>query len=172
MMKLNMLAHVITLSFVLIISVYLMIQEKFSFGLKLYALFASVLALYLLLQRDLYLPFLGHAAFPLGVVQNEIAPKDSNVSHELEFSAKDEGKRVIYWGAKPSQQVVPNPWDAYQDFTNAGVSVIKNGKAVIQFFCPSKYQVPWGKTLDRHIHYRVCCERGLMGPVQTVFINC
>lgn len=171
-MKLNMIAHIVTLSFVLILGVYLMVQERFGFGVKVYALFASVLALYLLLQRDLYLPFLGRAAFPMGLVQNEEAPKGANVSHELEFDAKDEGKRVIYWGAKPSQQVIPNPWDAYQDFSNAGVAVIKNGKAIVKFFCPTAYKVPWGKTLNRHIHYRVCCDRGLMGPVETAFIKC
>lgn len=171
-MKINMLALVLTLTFVLIMGIYLMVQDRFGFGVKLYALLVTVLALYLLLQRDMYLPFLGASAFPLGVVKNEVSPNGANVSYTLEFDAKDEGKRVIYWGSKPSQQVVPNPWDAYQDFSNAGVSIIQNGKAVVKFFCPSKYQVPWGKTLNRHIHYRVCCEGGLMGPVKTQFITC
>lgn len=171
-MKLNMLAHLITLSFVLVMGVYLMVQDRFGFGVKLVALVVTVCGLYLLTQRDLYLPFLGRAAFPMGIVQDEVAPKGANVSHELTFDSKNDGKRVIYWGAKPSQQVVPNPWDAYQDFSNAGVAIIKNGKATVKFFCPTAYKVPWGKTLNRHIHYRVCCERGLMEPVQTAYITC
>lgn len=170
--KMNMLAHILTLSFVLVAGVYFMTQERFHFGVKLYALFVGVLALYLLLQRDVYLPFLGSAAFPLGLVDREITPSGANVTHDLAFDAKDEGKRVVYWGAKPSQQLVPNPWDAYHDFSNAGVSIIRNGTATIKFFCPTKYKVPWGKTLDRHVHYRVCCENGLMGPVQTAWVKC
>lgn len=172
MIKLNMLAQLLTLSFVLIMGIYLMMQERFGFGVKVYALLVSVLALYLLLQRDTYLPFLGRAAFPSGLVQKDVVPNGANVSHELEFEPIDEGKRVVYWGSKPSQQVVPNPWDAYHDFSNAGVATIQNGKATVKFFCPARYQIPWGKTLNRHIHYRVCCDSGLMGPVKTVYIHC
>ena len=172
MMRMNILAHVLTLTFVVIMGIYLMVQDRFGFGVKLYALLVTVLALYLLLQRDLYLPFLGASAFPLGVVKSDMAPNGANVSYTLDFDAKDEGKHVIYWGSKPSQNVFPNPWDAYEDFSNAGVATIQNGKATVKFFCPSKYQVPWGKTLDRHIHYRVCCEKGMMSPVKTKYIKC
>lgn len=170
--KLNMFAHVATLSFVVIVSFYLMTQPKIMFVYKLYALAMSMLAIYLLSQRNTYLPFLGTAAFPMALLKDEIAPSGANVTHILTFEPEDEGKRVVYWGAKPSNNVVANPWDAYQDFSNSGVARISDGRAVIKFFCPSKYNVPWGTTIDRHIHYRICCDQGLMGPVQTTYVNC
>lgn len=171
-LKLNMVSQVITLSFVLFAGFFMMTNKNVSFSIKAYSIFVMAMAVYLLVQRTTYLPFLGRTAFPSGVLRDEQIPENANVSYTLTFSPQDEGKKVIFWGAKPSSTTLPNPWEAYDDFSNAGIAVVRNGKAEIQFHCPAKYKIPWGATLDRHVHYRLCCDSGLMGPVETAYVNC
>lgn len=171
-MSLNMIAHILTLTFVVVVGFFLIVRDKTPFLVRLYALAVIVLALYLLVQKTTYLPFLGRAAFPSTVLKDAFVPDNANTSFTLGFPKSEEGKRVIYWGALPSSSVRPSPWDAYQNFENAGVAVIQDGKAVLKFHCPAKYKVPWRATLDRHIHYRVCCDSGMIGPAETVYVNC
>jgi hypothetical protein len=95
----------------------------------------------------------------------------------VKFDAPD-GTRIIYWGALASpipSGVYPNPYTAYGNFSNAGVATIKQGEAVIRFHCPGQYKVGRivERKLKRHIHYRLCCGKaGLLGPVQTLWVNC
>lgn len=168
-------AHLLVLLFALYsVTVVLLVAKKASVFYKLVAVLVGGAAVWLMLRRDTYLPFLGPAAFPLGLIPEDRAPENSNVEVVLTFDAKHNGKKVIYWGSQPSESVAafPNPSMAYDNYSNAGVATIQNGKAKLSFFCPSRYNVPWKGTLDRHIHYRMCCKHGLMGGVETVFVNC
>lgn len=151
---------------------FAIVISKSSFLLKLVALVTFVAGLVLLLQRDTFLPFLGRMALPPTVLKDAVYPPHSNSEVDLSFNVPD-GTKVVYWGAKPSNTVVPNPWDAYGDFTNAGVAIVVGGRATLRFACPSKYQVgSFRRTLNRHIHYRICDERGMIGSVQTRFVKC
>lgn len=142
--------------------------------LRLVSIIVFIIATYLFVQRNTYLPFLGPSAVPASLLKENAYPTGSNVETDIKLNLPD-GTRVMYWGAtaKDHQEnkVYPNPVSAYHDYKNSGITVVNKGKARFRFFCPVKYEVPWGKTLDRHIHYRIISE-SMFGPVETVYVNC
>lgn len=170
----NLIAHVIVLLFTLFASIKIMMLSDYNVVAKFIALIVLILALYLILRRDTYLPFLGYAAFPNSLIPNDFAPVGSDTEVNVHFAAPDR-TRVIYWGAMPSDKsgnTYSDPKSAYGNFANAGVATVKNGEATIRFSCPGQYMVP-GRKLKRHLHYRFCYgTSGLLGPVQTMWVTC
>lgn len=171
-LKLRMVGFFVVLAYAVISSLLLILVSKVSLGVKLVCLPVLLLSVFFSFQRDTYLPFLGNAAFPVSLLKADAAPPGANVEVTLPLDAKD-GDRVLYWGAMPGNSVVPNPWDAYGQYENAGIATVKGGKVTLRFHCPTKYQVPYGKTLERHVHFRVCCPKtGMLGRVETANVNC
>ena len=125
-------------------------------------------AVFNLFQRDYYLPFLGRAVYPCGSLE-EKTPKDADVAvtvHHLKPNVN-----VIFWAAEPSNEIVRNPWLAYSKNANAGVTRADiNGSAILRVRNPASYQVPSGRVLKQHIHYRVCSEDGMLSRVETVYL--
>lgn len=168
----------ILMGFVLLFAMYcsivLIVARHEHIGLRLAAVVALLSSLALFFQRDTYLPFLGRTALPPSVFQTTFSPVDSNVETDIVVDAPDNSK-ILYWGAAPedgSNKVVSNPMKAYGTYENTGISIVRRGVAKIRFFCPVKYEVPWGKTLRRHIHYRIIDGSGMIGPVRTVYVVC
>lgn len=171
-LKLKMLTGIFVLLFAIIASSLIIFDRRYPLFGKLVAVFALLGALFMITQRDTHLPFLGMTALPPFLLKPDFAPAGANIEAKVRMDGKD-GNRIIYWGAKPSKATVPNPWDAYGDYTNAGIATVKNGEVVLRFYCPSKYTVPYGKTLDRHIHFRRCCDiTGMLGRVETMNVDC
>lgn len=170
-LKLNMLGMMFILAFTIITGFIVILNPKYYTIYKVLALLALIYAFILLFNRDTFLPFLGYAALPSTVIKDPIAPADSNVYITLNVDAPDNTK-LIYWGAKASKITLPNPWLAYNDYENAGVSIVKNKQAQIRFHCPAKYKIPYGQTLNRHIHYRLSYPNGIMSPVETKYVEC
>lgn len=143
---------------------------------KVLAALAIVHAGFYLLRRDTHLPFLGPAAFPPGLIPSTpVAPANANKQVVLTFPGVADGTRIIYWGAMPSEdgQPQPDPWTAYAKFENAGIAVVQDQRATLRFHCPAQYRTPYSRrALPRHIHYRTCCDRGIMGRVETVKVAC
>ncbi len=123
---------------------------------------------YLLLNRNTYLPFLGEAAFPVPLENKEPVQKGEQLSAEL--TDLPPNKKVIYWASNPSSSTYNNPVDAYGNFENQGVATSdKDGKATIIFNNPGKYKAN-GSVLPLHVHYRYWTEYGLTSDVKTVNI--
>ena len=170
--------HIIAIGSILVFSLYstlfFVISKNVGMLVKIVATFVLAMSVVLILRRDTYLPFLGYAAFPPSLLPDgEVQPKDASKEVELAFdpSVKD-GTTVIYWGALPSNDVAQTPQLAYGNFKNTGVTKVLRGKAVIKFACPGEYYVPLGKKMNRHIHYRLCCEKfGLLGHLRTTIIS-
>lgn len=150
-----------------IMNPYVNISYKF---IMLYIFFAALL---LSFQRNTYLPFLGLSAFPFTLVKDGEIPKGANVETTISVQAVN-GTKIAYWGAEPTDpsHVVATPKLAYADYKNAGVAIVQGGKATLKFFCPTKYNVPWGSTLERHVHYRIITTTGLISPVHTTYVKC
>jgi hypothetical protein len=132
--------------------------------------------------KYLFLPFLNISAFPPSLIPSTIHPPNTNFSIELDFNYPN-GTKIIYWasnkhtGNHPNNDYVySNPYDAYGDYKNSGVTVVNNKKAVLSIHCPDKYNVNMGygnKTLDKHIHYRIATPNNpILSDVKTIFINC
>jgi hypothetical protein len=171
--------HILTFGIVVLFSMYcsiLLIMSAHDYnGMRIAAIVALLCALMVGFRRDNYLPFLGEAALPASMLKDASSPANSNVETDIVVDAPD-GSKVVYWGAAPSTKaaVAPSPSAAYKDYSNAGIAVVRNGVARVRFFCPVKYQVSWGKTIDHHIHYRVIDKNSpvMLGPVKTMYVNC
>lgn len=172
--------HILTFAIVVLFSIYcsiLLIMSAHDYsGLRIIAIVALICALMIGFRRDSYLPFLGEMVLPASLLKDATSPANSNVETDIVVDAPD-GSKVVYWGSAPSTSssyVAPSPSAAYKDYSNAGIAVVRNGVARVRFFCPIKYQVSWGKTLDRHIHYRVIDKNSnvMLGPVKTLYVNC
>lgn len=171
--KLSMMANVIVLLFAASAAVRLMFMARTGLVMSLVGLVVFLGALFLLTQRDTYLPFLGRAAFPMTAIVSELVPKNADTTITIEVPSGKPGDRIIYWGARPNQRVMRDPWSAYGNWENTGVAVVdKNGFATLRFHCPGRYNVSWGKTLVKHLHYRVCCQQGMLGRVETIEVSC
>ena len=131
-------------------------------------------SLLFLVSRETYLPFLGTTVFPSSLLGPDRDPAGSGAEeYPISIDGASEGARIIYWAAAPDTKIVPNPYDAYGAFENAGVATVKNGAVSLKLHCPASYKVPSGRVLKRHVHYRVCCEqRGMLGKVRTAYVTC
>jgi uncharacterized membrane protein YuzA (DUF378 family) len=119
-------------------------------------------------SRNYYLPFLGDSAYPCGSLALK-TPSDANVEVLVNVSPNT---NVVYWAAESNNDVQPNPWMAYSSNTNAGVTRSDaTGKAMLRVRRPASYKVPTGRTLESHIHYRVCISPGMLGPVETTYLT-
>jgi uncharacterized protein len=127
-------------------------------------------ALVHIFSRDYYLRFLGDSAFPCGsLMVKEPRDADTEVAIKVEPFVN-----VIYWASEPNNEVVDNPWTAYNVFSNTGVARSdSDGHAVLRFRKPAAYKVPSvlkDRKLQPHVHYRVCKSYGMMGRVETVYM--
>jgi hypothetical protein len=125
---------------------------------------------FLTLDRTSYLPFLGECVFPTSLLVPQ-TPKDATFM--VNVKVKSGATHVVYWAAESGVGLVPDPFDAYGNFSNAGVvRASASGDAVLPVRCPSRYQIPGGRTLPRHVHYRALFKSGIAGPVHTTQVTC
>ena len=134
--------------------------------------FIGVSAIYLLLRRETYLPFLGRAVYPCGSL-TEKSPLNADTTVRIRTAPNT---NVIYWAAesKAASAVIDNPWDAYDQYANTGVARSDaNGVAVLKVRKPAQYKTPgvFARTLPVHVHYRICKGGGgMLGRVENVQI--
>ena len=92
--------------------------------------------LYVCMDRDYYLPFLGDTVLPDGLLSQHTSPMSANLQHELKNIPPS--TKVIYWAAEPCEitetcGVERMPWESYSDYTNAGITTSdENGNAIIR----------------------------------------
>ncbi len=113
-------------------------------------------------------PFLGDTVIPCSALQDR-APDHADV--EVTVGELEPGAKVLFWASEPVTDGLGRIKDwqkAYLDFANAGVATVdRAGRASLRIRKPQPYTVPvWGR-LEAHVHWRVCQNGGLMGPVQT-----
>ena len=144
---------------------------KGSFASRLIFILVAAAAIYVGLSRDSYLPFLGETVLPCSLL-NERVPEKADLKVRILAPV---GKKVLYWAASPLiKDEKPNKnWrEAYGHYENAGVAIAgEDGSALLQVQRPQSYWVPPGRKLEPHVHYRICSEDGMMGPVRSLFIE-
>ena len=122
-------------------------------------------ALYLMFNRNTYLPFLGEAAFPCGLLK----PSKPENANELVKIYTYPNAKIVYWAAEPGTSDRDYK-QAYSLYKNSGVTISdSNGIAKLYIRKPSGYNVP-GKSLKSHVHYRVCIRDSMLGRVETIFV--
>lgn len=126
-------------------------------------------SLYIALDRDSYLPFLGECVLPPSVLAAK-TPQDA--AFTVDVIVPDGATHVMYWASESGAGLAADPYDAYGNYANSGiVQAGSNGKASLAVRCPRQYAVR-GKTLPRHVHYRAIYKSGVAGPVQTTQVTC
>jgi len=132
---------------------------------KAIGLVCGLSAMYLLFDRDVYLPFLGDTVIPEAVIINDKMPAGAN---RVVIATVPANARVIFWAAAPSQKTKSNPWDAYGKYRNSGVTRgDSDGRAVFRIRNPGSYKVPGKGKLEPHLHYRYMIDDGMMSKIFT-----
>jgi hypothetical protein len=153
---------------------------KYYIGNELLVFFYIIFGLsglYVLTERDFYLPFLGDAVFPDGLLQPQMTPMSANMQHVLK--GLPPLTKVMYWAAEPCEVTETcglerMPWESYNDFTNAGTTMSdKNGDAAISIRGkPQSYNVPYkSEVIMPHVHYRFRKNNGMYSKVFTNYIK-
>ena len=162
----------VILIFTLVNSFYLLTISSNKF-IKFIYVVIMLGVIYLLAQPHILLPFLGHSAFPSTVIVDEKYPRNYSYQYVLDLPGQN-SKKVIYWAAKENEdttKIYDNPWTAYDNYENVGVTKITNDQAIIKLNLPNGYKVGFNKTVKPHFHYRICCDKNIMlGEVKTVYV--
>lgn len=132
----------------------------------------GVSALYLMMDRNTYLPFLNDTVLPCYNLEEHV-PEKFDTLGEVKVPRN---VKVIYWAALPDDgKGLKGPEEAYGDFSNSGIVVSdENGDAVLKVMKPQPYNVKkfglFNYKLEPHIHYRFCRANGMMSEVKTYYL--
>jgi uncharacterized membrane protein YuzA (DUF378 family) len=137
---------------------------------RLIYLLVGAAALYVMFDRNTYLPFLGPMVAPCGALKDRVPP-GANASVSVVVKP---GAKVLYWASEQGDQGLKDAVDwqkAYGEYENTGVATAdEQGKVELKVRRPQGYRVPIRGELKSHIHYRECGVAGWMGPIETVFM--
>lgn len=136
---------------------------------RLVVVIGLVGAVYLGMNRDFYMPFLGPSVVPTSLLKVG-TPPDATVA--VSIDAPKNATHVMYWAATPATMPLDNPMAAYRGFKNAGVVEVAGGRATLRVACPGTYRVGWGRMLPRHLHYRYIFANGITSSVKTASVTC
>lgn len=135
----------------------------------------SLYALYLLFDKNTYLPFLGQTVLPSKLLCNNLNNdniiNNNNLIH-LKIKTDNDTEKIIWWAADSDNPniIIDNPKDAYKKYNNSGVSLVNNRLAEVVLLCPKSY-IAGGRELPKHLHYRES-KKDILGDVKTIKIDC
>ena len=170
-----MLTITIILLYSIISSLYILFNDNYNVFIRILAIFIIAAAVILIMKKDTFLPFLGLAHLPNTLIADEKIPKGANLSYTIDMNEYEDGTIIIYWAANKTDKIIEDPYEAYKNYNNVGVSKVKNGRAEVRIFCPDRYKVKkvFNQLLERHFHYRsVYKDTGFLSPVMTVKVDC
>jgi len=134
---------------------------------KIVYIIIGLASLFLITNRNVYLPFLGDTVYPCNSLEEHIP---ANYTEQTQVNVPPYAI-VVYWASEPETETLTyasNPLEAYKNYKNSGVvKADKNGIAILKFRKPQSYMVPSGKKLDPHVHYRYCKYPGMLSQVYT-----
>ena len=170
-----MVAISLILLYSIISSLYILLNDDYNIFLRIFVIFIIATAIVLMIKKETFLPFLGLAHVPNTLIAEERIPNGANISYSIDMNDYEDGTKIIYWAANKTDKIIEDPYEAYKNYNNVGVSKVKNGKAEVRIFCPDKYKVNkvFNQLLERHFHYRIVFkETGFLSPVMTVKVDC
>ena len=170
----HMIAMILILGYSMFYAILVMMYPNILSILKLISIIVIVFCIYLIVNKNTFLPFLGSTVMPPILFTQDITPHGASETYVLNLENVPDGTRVIYWGALSSDDTKASPTEAYGDYSNTGVTGVKENKATIYFNCPGEYNVSeFSKTIKRHIHYRLIQpDSPMMSQVYTTYVKC
>ena len=170
-----MITITLILLYSIISSIYILFNDNYNIVLRIFVIFIIAAAIIMIMKKETFLPFLGLAHLPNTLIAEEKIPKGANLSYSIDMKEYEEGTIIIYWAANKTDKIIEDPYEAYKNYNNVGVSKVKEGKAEVRIFCPDKYKVKkvFNQLLERHFHYRIVYkDTGFLSPVMTVKVDC
>jgi hypothetical protein len=170
-----MITITLILFYSIISSVYILLNDNYNIFIRIFVIFIIAAAIVMIMKKETFLPFLGLAHLPNTLIAEEKIPKGANLSYSIDMKEYEDGTIIIYWAANKTDKIIEDPYEAYKNYNNVGVSKVKDGKAEVRIFCPDKYKVKkiFNQLLERHFHYRIVYkETGFLSPVMTVKVDC
>jgi len=173
----NYFSHLVLMFCILLFSIfnalYIIFNAKAFMFFKFISIILIIFIIYISTFKEVFLPFLGTAIYPISLIPSEMHPTHTNFSIQHDFNYPN-GTKIIYWAANSNSNnndyIYNNPHDAYGNYKNCGVSVVNNLKAVLYLNCPNKYKIHNRTTLNKHIHYRVALPNNpILSNVKTIF---
>lgn len=133
---------------------------------KYFYILVGLSAVYVFLNRNTWLPFLGPNVLPSSLVPL----KTNNGTVKVKVNVKPNTK-VAYWATLSSKESQPDVYAAYGDYSNSGVVMSDaNGVAELAINQGTGYVIPSGKYLQPHIHYRELGHNlAMMDEIKTVY---
>jgi hypothetical protein len=171
----HMATMTLLLSYSIISSLYILLNDDYSFILRIFVIFVIASVVLLAMKKETFLPFLGLSVLPSPLIADEKIPKGANLSYTIDLGGYPDGTLVVYWAANKTGSNIEDPFEAYKNFNNVGVSKVKSGKAEVRIFCPDRYKTGkmFNQLLERHFHYRIVFkDMGFLSPVMTVKVDC
>jgi hypothetical protein len=174
----HMIILLIIFLYTLLIAAYILFNDEYNIFIRIISIFVIAIIIFLASKKETFLPFLGLTFIPNTLLCEPKFPNGANLNYTLDMHDYEDGTKIIYWAANnetDSLKIIEDPFSAYKNFNNVGVSVVKKGKADVRIFCPNKYKVKkvFDKILERHFHYRIIFkDNGFLSPVMTVNIKC
>ena len=170
-----MITITLILLYSIISSVYILFNDDYNIFIRIFVIFIIAAAIIMIMKKETFLPFLGLAHLPNTLIAEEKIPKGANLSYSIDMKEYEDGTIIIYWAANKTDKIIEDPYEAYKNYNNVGVSKVKDGKAEVRIFCPDKYKVKkvFNQLLERHFHYRIVYkDTGFLSPVMTVKVDC
>ncbi len=131
---------------------------------KFVYLMVALCAIILAYNRNTWLPFLGKTVIPEPLIPLRTP---ANPNKKIQIKTIPNAK-IIYWAAS-GKDIKQDYKLAYGDYSNSGVVMSDSkGNAELVFTEGSGYNVPSGKTLPRHVHYRIMHSEAMMSQIYTV----
>ena len=162
--------HMATITLILLYSIisslYILLNDNYNIFLRIFVIFIIAAAVVLMMKKETFLPFLGLAHLPNTLIAEE---------NSIDMNDYEDGTKIIYWAANKTDKIIEDPYEAYKNYNNVGVTKVKNGKAEVRIFCPDRYKVKkvFTQLLERHFHYRIVFkDTGFLSPVMTVKVDC
>ena len=171
--------HMATITLILLYSIisslYILLNDNYNIFLRIFVIFIIAAAVVLIMKKETFLPFLGLVHLPNTLIAEEKIPNGANISYSIDMNDYEDGTKIIYWAANKTDKIIEDPYEAYKNYNNVGVTKVKNGKAEVRIFCPDRYKVKkvFTQLLERHFHYRIVFkDTGFLSPVMTVKVDC
>lgn len=174
----HMYAMIAIIGFSVFYSVMIIMCDNVMFFFKIIAVIIIIAAFYVASNRNTYLPFLGKTVVPPILFQQEITPEGATEVFVIHLDKNiEDGTRLIYWGAESTNKnnIRTDPFEAYGNYSNTGITTVSDSKATVYFHCPDIYKAGtiYKKTIDRHIHYRLISPNSaMMSQVFTAYVQC
>lgn len=173
----NFISIILVLLLTITYAFYIVSYENTYIIIRFFAFVILIAAIYLALNKNTYIPHIGHTIIPFSLLSDEKIPINSNKTHIISLSGIDNDNRIIYWEINEKDLANFNNYfnifDNYINYSNAGISIIRNEKTAIYLNCSNENNIINNNSIKKHIYYRIINKKtSILSPINYLYIEC